>query len=268
MANEHLIIVGTGIRSVGQITIETMAWIQRAEQIFHAIDDPVGTSIVQTLNPNAKQTSLLTLYAHGVRRKQSYEKMVMVMLDSVRAGYMTVGVFYGHPGVMAFPPHEVIRRARSEGFRARMLPGVSAEDCLYADLGIDIGEKGCVSFEATDFLLRDRYIDPNIPLILWQIGVIGNQTFQKDGYSLLTLPLLKEKLLRWYPPFHSAVIYEAALIFDCEPRMQTMNLEDLTAEMFTWRSTLFIPAMGASPYDDTVYSRYKVLNNHQSNNAE
>ena len=32
-----------------------------------------------------------------------------------------------------------------------MLPGVSAKDCLYADLLIDPSNPGCVTYEASDF---------------------------------------------------------------------------------------------------------------------
>ena len=53
--------------------------------------------------------------------------MVDRILASVRDGRRTVAAFYGHPGVFAFATHESIRRARAEGYRARMLPGVSAE---------------------------------------------------------------------------------------------------------------------------------------------
>jgi hypothetical protein len=36
-----------------------------------------------------------------------------------------------------------------------MLPAVSAEDCLFADLGVDPGAAGCQSHEAADFLILD-----------------------------------------------------------------------------------------------------------------
>ena len=47
-----------------------------------------------------------------------------------------------------------------EGFNAQMLAGISAEDCLFADLGLDPGKNGCQSFEATDFLIRRRQFEP------------------------------------------------------------------------------------------------------------
>src|SRR3546814_12671609 len=39
----------------------------------------------------------------------------------------------------ALVPHKAIAQARAEGLEAHMEAGVSAEDCLYADLGIDPG---------------------------------------------------------------------------------------------------------------------------------
>ena len=66
-------------------------------------------------------------------------------------------------------------QARAEGFNARMLPGISAEDCLFANLGADPGTHGCQSFEATSFLLRKPKFDTLTHLILWQIlfGIQG-----------------------------------------------------------------------------------------------
>jgi hypothetical protein len=37
-----------------------------------------------------------------------------------------VGAFYGHPGEFAMPPHRVIETAKSEGYAAHIIPGISA----------------------------------------------------------------------------------------------------------------------------------------------
>ena len=74
------------------------------------------------------------------------------MLAEVRAGRRVCGAFYGHPGVFTRVPNKAIAQARAEGFEAHMEAGVSAEDCLYADLGIDPGEVGCQQYEASQFM--------------------------------------------------------------------------------------------------------------------
>ncbi|OAX34568.1 hypothetical protein K503DRAFT_832959 [Rhizopogon vinicolor AM-OR11-026] len=75
--------------------------------------------------------------------------MCEVMLKDVRAGHHVLGVFYGHPGVFVSPSHRAIAVARQEGYKARMLPGISAEDFMFADLEFDPAYSGCRTCEAT-----------------------------------------------------------------------------------------------------------------------
>ena len=133
-----LVIVGTGIRTVGQLTMEALAWMQRADEIIHLVADPVAEALIAGLKPG-KEFTLQGFYSEGKPRAESYDEMIEFILSRVRAGVLVCGAFYGHPGVFAYPPHESIRRARAEGYAAWMLPGISVEDCLFADLGVDPG---------------------------------------------------------------------------------------------------------------------------------
>ena len=90
-----------------------------------------------------------------------------------------------------------------------MLPAVSAEDCLFADLGIDPGD-GCQAYEATSFLMQRHPIDPTAHLLLWQVGTIGNWTYESTGYDLRTFPSLVAKLQQFYSPAHPVTVYEAS----------------------------------------------------------
>jgi uncharacterized protein YabN with tetrapyrrole methylase and pyrophosphatase domain len=167
--------------------------------------------------------------------------MIDQILESVRSGKRTVAAFYGHPGVFAYPSHESIRIARSEGFSARMLPAISAEDCLFADLGVDPGDGGCQSHEATDFLLHANTIDPRSQLILWQIGVIGDWTYKRESYDTKAMPLLIRKLSRYYPMSHLVTIYEAAVFPGTEPLVARIPLYSLVDYTLSASMTLYIP---------------------------
>ena len=79
-------------------------------------------------------------YDEGRPRLEAYKKMVERILKNVKDGLEVCVVFYGHPSVFVQPSHESVRIARLEGFSARMLPGISAEDCLFADIGLDPGK--------------------------------------------------------------------------------------------------------------------------------
>ena len=136
--------------------------------------------------------------------------MVEEILGAVRDGKRVCAVFYGHPGVYVEPSHEAVRRAREEGFEARMLPAVSAEDCLVADLGVDPGERGWQSWEATGFLLHGFRPDPTAGLVLWQVDGIGKLDWNLDP-DPRGLPALADVLGELYPPEHELVFYRASI---------------------------------------------------------
>jgi uncharacterized protein YabN with tetrapyrrole methylase and pyrophosphatase domain len=254
---ENLIILGTGIRTVGQMTVESLGWLEAADAVFYVVADPVASKLIQKLNPQGA-VSMLNLYKEGGARIDTYHAMVDMILGSVREGKTTVGAFYGHPGVFAYPSHESIRRARAEGYVARMLPGISAEDCLFADLGVDPATNGCQSYEATDFLANGRIIDNASQVILWQIGVLGNATFQRYTYDLSSMPLLVERLMQSYPANHDVYIYEASTVVGGDPMICKTPLYLLASARLTPASTLYIPPCRATTVDPYYYSRMKM----------
>ena len=248
-----LIVVGTGIQAAGQLTIESRGAIERAEKLFYLVSHPTTAFYLEKLNASAE--SLKRFYETDKDRYTSYLEMVDHILAAVRSGLRVCVALYGHPGVFSFPSHEAIRRARREGYTARMLPGVSAEDCLFADLGIDPANAGCQSFEATDFLIFGRTFDPNSSLILWQIGVIGDLTFQAEGYGLSGVTVLSEHLERFYGAEHSVIVYEAALVPIHDPVKQVVGLGQLPAAKITATSTLFVPPKGPATMDTAMLKR-------------
>ncbi|WP_414473699.1 SAM-dependent methyltransferase [Microvirga sp. M2] len=255
--DEHLLVVGTGIRTTGQLTVETIACMQSAVRLFYIVADPVAEAVIRRFCPDGAE-SLYDLYGEGKPRMQTYREMVDRILTSVRAGQRTVVAFYGHPGVFAYASHESVRRARAEGYRARMLPGISAEDCLFADLGIDPSANGCQSYEATDFLFNARTIDNTAQLILWQVGLIGDLTFRRYAYDTSAMPLLLEKLMLFYPPTHPVYLYEAPSVPGCEPVIRPIMLEQILASGITATTTLYLPPARATTPDPTYLSRARL----------
>lgn len=255
----QLVVVGTGLRTVGQMSTESIAWIRAADRVLYVVGDPVAERAIYDLNP-AGAESLQLLYAEGQDRMATYEGMVERILACVRAGERVCAVFYGHPGVFVYPSHEAVKRARAEGFSALMLPGISAEDCLFADLCIDPAATGCLSYEATDFLFNQRAMDPASALVLWQIGILGNGKYRAEGrYPTPMMPFLIEKLATRYPLSHEAIVYEAAVHFGCRPRLSPVALGQLHHVDLSAASTLFIGPAQASQPDPVLLARLQAL---------
>jgi hypothetical protein len=143
--------------------------------------------------------------------------------------------------MFCWPAHEAIRQARREGYTARMLPAVSALDCLFADLGLDPATSGCQSYEATEFLKNGRNANPSSLLILWQIGVIGVPVFTTKGYDRSALPLLIERLCRIYKPDHEVIVYLAPIQLHGESIVKRLPLGQLAKTPLVPSATLCIP---------------------------
>jgi uncharacterized protein YabN with tetrapyrrole methylase and pyrophosphatase domain len=242
MGAGSLTIVGTGLCGREQITVEAAQIIGSSDKVLFLVENLVMADWIRNANPMSE--SLFPFYVGHSDLLQTYLHMTDHILSFVRQELNVCAVFYGHPGVFVFPSHEAIIRAREEGFKARMFPAVSAEDCLFADLGLDPGRRGCQSFDATDFLIRKRLIDTRVPLVLWQIGALG-RIEHASHYDYRHIAILSEVLQLLYAQTHEVVIYEAASNPLRDPIIEFVPLDRLVDASVTTRSTLYVP-----PRDD------------------
>ena len=239
------------------ITPLARSYIEKADVVFTALSDGIIELWLARMNPNVR--SLQPLYKEGKSRGDTYRQMTDTLLTEVRAGKRVCGAFYGHPGVFALPPHKAIEMARAEGYPAHMEPGVSAEDCLYADLGFDPGRYGCQHYEASQFMFYRRRIDPSAYLILWQIGVAGDQSFARFSTHSEYRRVLVELLARDYDLGHEVIIYRAATLPMHEPRIERLPLGKLPDADITMHETLVIPPARPLEPDLQVRERLSAL---------
>lgn len=242
-----LIVAGSGIKAVGHLTADACHWIRSAGKVLHVVADAITEQAIVEMNPRA--ASMRGLYGADRRRRATYDAMVERILTELRTNAVVCAVFYGHPGVFVSPSHEAVRRARAEGHTALMLPGISAEDCLIADLGLDPARIGLHTFEATDFLVHRRGFDPAAPMVLWQIGAVGNLGVQKSGFARKGLAVLIEVLSKTYGPDHEVVVYEAAVMPTCDPVIHRTPLGRLPDAPITALSTLYVPPCKSATLD-------------------
>jgi hypothetical protein len=233
-----LSVVGTGIRAVSQVTSEALARIEQADRLFYSVSDAVTTQWLHEINPHAE--SLNSLYREGAPRLAIYEGMVERVLAAVRDGHETCLALYGHPGVCARAGHDSVVIARAEGHLAVMLPGVSCEDCLFADLGVDPATHGMQSHEATVFLSRSMSFDARAGLILWQIGMLGDPDYRLR-YQSTELLRLVEHLAPAYGASHRVVLYEIPNYGGGAPVVTQTLLAALPEAELTWATTLYVP---------------------------
>lgn len=231
--------VGLGMTLGSHITPITKNHIENSDICFVAASDALVELWVLKMHPNV--ISLQDYYAENKSRKITYREMIDVMLKEVRAGKRVCGIFYGHPGVFAYVPHQAIKEIREEGYKAVMEPGISAEDCLIADLGIDPGKYGCQQYETSQFMFYKRMIDPSAYLFLWQIGVAGDLSHGINITGKKHRSLLLQLLYKDYPEDHQVILYEAATLPIKDLRAETLKLCHLVDAELKDYTTLVIP---------------------------
>jgi hypothetical protein len=237
------------------LTAEAREQIEDADEVLYVAADPASRDWLASLNPRTR--SLSRHYREGVPRKRIYDDMVEEILAVVREGKRVCAVFYGHPGVHVNPSHEAVRRARKEGFEARMLPAVSSEDCLVADLGVDPGAQGWQSWDATSFLLRGYRPDPTAALVLWQVDAIGRLDWNRDP-NPQGLQALAQALGELYPPEHELVFYRASIYPILDGEATRLPLHELAALESPPAGTLFVPPLPPRPIDPAMARRIGV----------
>ena len=258
--------VGMGITLGSHLTPIARSHIETADVVFAALSDHVVQMWLERLNPDVR--SLQPYYRPGKSRMKTYREWVAVMMDEVRLGKRVCAVFYGHPGIFAWSPHKVIEVARAEGFEAHMEAGISAEDCLYADLGIDPGRAGCQHLEASQVLFFERHLDTFGHVILWQLGVVGDRSLGRFRTPDAYRELLTERLCEDYPADHEVIVYRAPTLPVHGPHIQRLALRDFPAAEFTGQETLVLPPVRAVVPNARMRARLDALDAVHGTGAE
>ncbi|MCW8878086.1 MAG: SAM-dependent methyltransferase [Kangiellaceae bacterium] len=250
-----LVCVGTGIMMGAHITPISRQYIEKADVVFMSVTSHLTEAWIREMNSDVR--NLQHFYSESFSRNKTYSQMVVAIVEEVKIGKNVCLALYGHPGVFALVAHKAIEELRQDGIYAKMEPGISAEDCLYADLGIDPGKFGCQQYEATQFMIYSRQVDSSAYLILWQISVAGDLSFTKNSSNLDNLSILVELLSKWYPLDHQVIVYEAQTLPVNSKRIETVALKDITKLELNGHSTLVIPPARELEINKSVENRLK-----------
>lgn len=249
LTRAELVLLGTGIQLGRHVTARIPSELRRADTVF-TLTDGWALEWLRDIRPDV--ISLHEHYGEARDRRETYREMHERILAELRRDRIVAAVFYGHPAVFADVPHTTLRAAWELGIPARMEPGISAEACLYADLGIDPGRRGVQSFEATQFLISRREADPGTTLILWQIALCGDLGCTRLAATPAYLEILVDKLQRWYAADTECILYEAPQVALGTTRMERMPLAELPGAHYREHTTLVIPPTRELARDQAV----------------
>lgn len=257
-------ILGSGIEASG-FTRSDEARIRAADHVFYCVADPATKIWILSERPDAYD--LYVLYDDSKPRYLTYMQMTEAMLHYVREGAHVVAIFYGHPGVFVLSTHRAVTIARREGHQANMRAAVSALDTLCADLGVDPSQPGMQMYEATDMLIRRRQPDPGLHLVLWQVGLIGELGYRRQGYLNTNFAVLLDYLEALYGPDHPVINYVGSRYPGIDPLIDHQTLASLrdpaVQSWVTGISTFYLPPRLAGQSDPEMLERLGLIRHGQ-----
>ena len=138
-----LTVVGTGIQLGVHLTPEARVALEHADEVLYLLSGSASSAWLQRLRPTAR--SLHPLYRAGRRRIEIYDERSRKRSSSRGAPRLARVRCVLRPsrGLRLTRRTRPIGRARSGGTIERgCCRAISAEACLFADLGVDPGECG------------------------------------------------------------------------------------------------------------------------------
>jgi uncharacterized protein YabN with tetrapyrrole methylase and pyrophosphatase domain len=242
-------IVGLGIVSVHQITHEAEAAMRRSREILYVANDFGFAEYLPQLC--AHVTDLSTAYQEGEDRINAYNMMTAKVIEAALDHPPVTFALYGHPLVFALPPFQILKVASLLGLRTKVLPGISAMDCLFVDLKLDPAE-GLQMYEATDLLLRQIPLQPDIACLIWQIGAVETRLYSRSTSKPERFSRTKNYLLKYYPPEHKVTAVYSSSFPLVPSQLTTLALKDMEmyAEDLSSGVTLYIPPVQVRPIVD------------------
>ena len=253
-------VIGLGLVGTHQITGEGWHALRSAKSVFVLHFDPL---VVRSLEREVGPVDTLDdLYELGLDRRVTYRRMADRVVQVAVEGGPVCLALYGHPLVFVTPTSLIVEEGRRRGLKVKVQPGISALDCILVDLNVDPASEGLQQYEATDMLLRERPLQPDVPSVIWQIGTVGLATFRgfgsipAEGYAELVA-----YLLRFYPSTHEvAVVRTATSPLGRSRILRTTvgNISSLASDI-TSADTMFIPAVERRAITNTRLSEQMAI---------
>ena len=149
----------------------------------------------------------------------------------MRGGLAVCLAFHGRSALSTEVSRQALEQSRVDGFAAAVVPGVSALDCLFADLGLGLLSSGCRIYGTEAFVERGRP-DLSSALVLY---------LSDDSPLSELLALLRPA----YGEEQKAVLYEPARYAVLEPVVRRCSIGDIGEADLAQVSILYIPAKDA-----------------------
>lgn len=241
MSTVDIYLLGTGIRSSLQFSVETIQALSACRVVFVLHDD---LSIHEHIRHYCEDVrDLADLYEGRTVRADVYRDISELLVKEAVKEPKVAFIVHGHPLFLVSAAEYTLDLARSRGLEVSILPAISSFDTILCDLEIDYGY-GLQIFDATTLIHEEWNLNPAVPILLFQLATTLNEKVVFDEPSSSVLLPLVDYLLKFYPAKHSCTIVHSTSHLLEKPSKVVLQLTEIskTHEIELWkRPTLYIP---------------------------
>lgn len=243
MNSTHILaLVGTGIKTVAHLTLEAKSLISEADKLLYLLNEPLTQKYVANLTKGESE-NLDSIYFSFDKRADAYNEITKTILRSIKSHENVCVAIYGHPCVYAESGLAAIREAEKYShIKTIVSPGISSQDCMFADLRFDPAINGCLTLDASSFVFSNKKIDPSYDVVLFQIGMIGNEGLPTSVNHKKSMIKLQEKLIIIYGANKTLILYEASLYPNVPPKIKPIKISELLNQEISPIASAFIRA--------------------------
>jgi len=239
-----LYLLGSGIRSSTQFTLESIQAIEACKAVIVLHDDPEIVRFVARRCP--KVIDAEEFYVGDGHRAEVYQRIASALLDLAQTNPPAGLLVHGHPLFLVSAAEYTIAQARERGIALSVLPGVSSFDTLMCDLELDFGY-ALQMFDASTLIREGHRPNPNVPLLVFQIATTLNDQITRGAIDSDVLAPLSVHLTRYYALDHKCeIVYSGTGLIERTHRVtSTIGAMSSVNGLELWRRpTLFVPAVG------------------------
>jgi len=244
-------IVGLGVKGIEHVTRETESACRRSNEILAVANLPAVLTYLKSLCLRVTDLHPLS-YEEDENRLKAYDTMSAMVLAAALDHAPVMFATYGHPLIYVYPTRQIVDAAPYFGLTVRVLAGISSLDTMLIDLDVDPAMHGLQMYEATDLLVKQRPLQPDVPCLLWQVGAIESVLYSTAPSRPDRFRRIRNYLLRFYSPDHEL----RAVYSSHHPLLDSSIIKFKLADMESHYEdlhqglTVYIPPVTARPVAD------------------
>jgi hypothetical protein len=242
-------VVGLGITAGVHLTPEVAGVLATCRRAYY-LDSGLGVpEQIAGLGPEPVGLFAETYVVGGDRAVGYRQIAARVVEDALTEERPLALAIHGHPTVFSYPARLVADLCDALGIGVRVWAGVSAIDTVLAELRIDPSVLGLAMFEATDLMARDRSLPVDVPVLVWQVGMLGSNLYAAAPSRAERLAGLQASIERSHGPDHPVT----AVFTSPHPAVPTVRYDFPARELAAHAPalhagfTLFVPPAAVRP---------------------